>query len=276
MIKLNVKQLTALLIAVLAAYGGYVAGYAAVLPQFAAAAIAALAVESSVSRFILKRWRLSDSALITGLIVGVVTAPGTSWLAAALLAAGAIASKFILRLDKRPLFNPAALALLAGTVFFGVHLSWWVDANHSLTIAAGALLLAVYTGHWRQVLTFVVLFSALVAFWAGPAGAAATLNRLYFYVSISTFFVFFMMTDPRTSPIMPADLPAYAAITAVGSMISAIFYPVSLFLGGLLLANLCAPWLNRRRLKIMAAKRAAAVRAAAAAAPAAAPPAPAA
>ncbi len=255
MFKLNVKQLTALLIALLAVYGGYRAGYLAVLPQVVSAAAAAVAVEALISRAVLRRWRLSDSALITGLIVATVAAPGTSWLAAALLAAAAIVSKFVLRLDRRPLFNPAALALLAGNVFFGVHLGWWADANHFLTIAAGALLLAVYAGRWRMVLTFVAVYSALIAFWAAPAGAMSVASQLYLYVSISTFFVFFMMTDPRTSPIMPADLPVYAIIAAVGSAVSAVVHPASLLIGGLLLADLATPWINRRRIKLMAARR---------------------
>ncbi len=95
-------------------------------------------------------------------------------------------------------------------------------------------------------------FSVLVAIGAASLGLHVG-GKLYLLVSISTFFVFFMLTDPRTSPVLPRHLIWFALVAALGSGLSVIFLPKSLFVGPLLLANLTAVGLNRLALRPKAA-----------------------
>lgn len=237
-----------MLIAVLAAVSGWHIGYAAVLPQTIAALAAALAVDAAVVLYRQKKLVWSDPAAITGLIVAGVAAPRTSWFMAAALAAIAVASKYLIRADRRNIFNPAAIALLIGTVLLGVRLSWWIDSTHWLTVIAGSVLLAKFAGRWRLVITFLAAYAGLLAAFAWRTGEPLV-DVWFMYTNIASFFVFFMATDPKTSPIMTKHLPAFAAIAAAGSLASVIWHPASLFLGGLLLANAATPLFNRTVLK---------------------------
>ncbi len=255
MFKLSAKRWTILLILVLVAVGGWRFGFGRLWAQLAVAIACAVVTDVLFDLLARKKPALSEAAVITGLIVAALPAPGSPLAPVAAMAVVAIASKRLVRIDRRNVFNPAAFGLLAGTLFFGARLSWWVDANHLLTIVAGAILFAVFGGRWRAVFTFLATFTALIVGRAVFLGHPIA-SDLYLYVSISTFFVFFMLTDPRTSPLLAKDQPAFAAVAAIGSFLSVLFHPASLFLGGLLLANVAAVFLNRRSVaKLKAASR---------------------
>ncbi len=243
MLNLNVKKLTLLLILALAAVSGWRLGYAKVGPQILAAAAVTVAIETAVNLVRRKKIVWSDSAAITGLIIGGVAAPGTSWSGLLIMAVLAMGSKYLIATERRNIFNPAAFGLLLGTVAFGVQLSWWVDSVHWLTLVLGSLLFVKLTGHWRMVLTFLAAFAVLIAArsWLGGLSLAM---ELYLYISITSFFIFFMATDPRTSPIKASQQPQFALIVAIGSFLSVLYHPSSIFLGGLLAANLAAAWMN--------------------------------
>jgi len=257
MLSLNVKRLTLSLIILLAAVNGWHAGYAHVLPQLLAAVSSAVILDAIFIFADRKKLVWSDSAAITGLIAAGVAAPDSSVGRVAAIAVIAVFSKYLIKLDRRNVFNPAALGLLFGALFLGVRLSWWMDGNHPLTIIAGSLLLAKFANRWRSILAFLAVFAVLIAGRAWYLGQPPVLE-LYLSAGITSFFVFFMLTDPKTSPVLPASLPAFAAVAAAGSFLSVVYHPGSIFLAGLLLANLSAVWLNRRGLRRMSEARAAA------------------
>lgn len=71
-----------------------------------------------------KRVRVTDSSMITGLIIGFVLAadePFWKFIAASIFA---IASKHILRANKKHLFNPAAFGVFLVTVIFSANTQW--------------------------------------------------------------------------------------------------------------------------------------------------------
>ncbi|MFA6603687.1 MAG: RnfABCDGE type electron transport complex subunit D [Patescibacteria group bacterium] len=246
--KLNVKQLTILLILLLAVSSVWRLGTEAILWQLLLAASTAAVLEAAVGYRRTRRLALSESGLITGLIIAGVAAPGSSMFAVVLMTAIAIVSKHLLKIQRRNIFNPAAFGLLCGVLFLGVRLSWWIDASHLLTIVAGSVLLAFFTGRWRQILAFLAVFIGLLGARSWFSGQPFTME-LYLYVSISSFFVFFMLTDPRTSPLAPRGQLLFAAVAAIGSFLSILFQPATIFIGGLLAANLLAAGLNWRALR---------------------------
>lgn len=245
MLNLNVKRQTLALILLLAAVGGWRMGLSRVLPQVAVALAVALAAETAVGYRRLKRLAWSDSAAITGLIIGGVAAPNAPLGRVAAMAALAMLSKHVISIDRRNVFNPAAFGLLAGTVVLKVPLSWWIDSTHLLTVAAGALLLVRLPGRWRMVFTFLASFAGLIALRAWSLGISPLFDW-YLYVTIASFFIFFMATDPKTAPIMVAQQPLFALLAAAGSFASVALHPRSIFLFGLLAANLLAAWQNHR------------------------------
>ncbi len=245
MLNINVKRLTLILILFLAAVSGWRMGYGRVLPQVAVSLAVALTLETAVSYKRLKKLVWSDAAAITGLIVGGVAAPNAPLAGIAAMSALAMVSKYVISIDRRNVFNPAAFGLLVGTVALKVPLSWWVDSTHLLTIAVGALLLVRLPGRWRMVFTFLAFFAALVALRAWSLGRSPLFDW-YLYVSITSFFLFFMATDPRTAPIKVEQQPLFALLAAAGAYISVALHPQSIFLFGLIVANLVAAWQNHR------------------------------
>lgn len=240
---LNVKQYTIILLCLLATISGYKYGYENVLGQLAVAVLITGITNSAIEYFRTKTLRISDSGLITGLIIAMVLAPNSPLLLTGLLSILAIASKYILRINNRPVFNPAALGLMIGLIFFKTALGWWGDYYHILTIVAGSILLIKFPGRWKMIFAFLITLSALIISKAQISGPSA-FDQLYLNISISSFFIFFMLTDPKTSPLLPNQFVTFGILAAIGSFAAAIFLPSTIFVSGLLLADLSVPYLN--------------------------------
>src|SRR3990167_8123472 len=140
--------------------------------------------------------------------------------------------------------------LIIGVLFFKAVLGWWGDYYHILTIIAGSILLTKYTGHWKMIFAFLANLSILILGRALISGSSV-IDQLYLIVSISSFFIFFMLTDPKTSPLLPDKFIVFGTLAAVGSFISVIFLPSALFVAGLLAADLFVPYLNYLSLQKM-------------------------
>jgi Na+-transporting NADH:ubiquinone oxidoreductase subunit NqrB len=200
-----------------------------------------------------KKIRISESAIITGLIIAAVTAPNANPFSILAVSLIAIFSKFLLKYNNRPVFNPAAFSLLIGTLLLQTQLSWWIDYNHIITIIAGSILLIPYRGKWKMIYAFIIPTILLIT------GRAILLNlpvvdAIYFNTGITFFFSFFMLTDPKTSPMMANQLITFGIIAAIGSFLCLLFYPPATLLGGLLTANLITPYLNNLSLNKIKAK----------------------
>jgi Na+-transporting NADH:ubiquinone oxidoreductase subunit NqrB len=173
-------------------------------PLPSALAIAtALATQVICSRL----WRLPSvdlrSPLITGLSLSLLLRADEPWLHAA---AGviAIASKFLLRLDGKHVWNPAGLAIVA--LLFGTDHVWISPGQWgaSLWFAAlvGFLAILVLQAARRAdvALFFLASHAALLiarALWLGDP-LAIPLHQLE--SGSLLIFAFFMISDPRTTP----------------------------------------------------------------------------
>ncbi|GEM_PF-1169429 len=191
----------------LALFGAPSTGAAAASDTIAAAVLAAVAMESLLVRLHSGVWRLSASAVLSGLIVGMVLGAQTPWYVAA--GAGALAAdgKRLLRLGRGHVFNPAALGLLLVYLLFGSGQSWW-GALAELPLPAIVVLIAAGAGVAQRANklpaalaflgSYLLLFTAAAYF--GRAGEVADIFRPPF-INMAVFFGCFMVTDPPTSPV---------------------------------------------------------------------------
>lgn len=255
MITLNVKHWTILLLCILGIVSGYNYGYGNVIGQIIVSVVITTSLNLVFDYFRTKKIIISESAIITGLIISMVAAPKTSLLTIVIISIIAILSKQLIQIKKRAVFNPAALSLLIGVIFFKLPLGWWADYNHILTIAAGTILLIKYSGHWKTIFAFLGTLTALIilraTLWNLPLA-----EQLYFNIGISFFFTFFMLTDPKTSPMIGDEFATFSVITAIGTFVSIVIQPSSIFIGGLLIANLITPFLNALSLNKIKARAA--------------------
>lgn len=198
-------------------YSFYAADFASALPaalsQVVAAVIVGLIIDTAVIRFREKAWRLSRSAIITGFFVGTILAPLPDVRVAILAAVIAILQKHILRLNSRPLFNPAGFGVVAAGLLFGIDHAWWAAAL-LLTVAILGLFIAVIFGRLHMVAPYLVAYWALSSTAILVSGESLTFLQGRILDSTMLFFTFLMLVEPMTSPFNRKGRIAYSVLAA--------------------------------------------------------------
>lgn len=164
------------------------------------------------------------------------------------LAAGAatlaIASKTLLRVDGRHVFNPTAFALVIMTsVFDGAWISpgQWGHAMLLGTLIAGAgCLVTVRAARIDTSLAFLTAFSAIIVLRGLYLGDPFALMVHQLSNGALLIFAFFMISDPRTTPTRRGPRIAFALIVAlVATWIEFGLYRPN---GAIVALVICAPF----------------------------------
>ncbi|MFV0315711.1 MAG: FG-GAP-like repeat-containing protein [Microthrixaceae bacterium] len=193
------------------------------------------------------------SAMLTGNgIALIMRTPGTAygdwwslngWWVFVGCAALAMASKYLIRVRGRHIFNPSNLALVATFVILGEtradpQVLWWGPLSVGLVIAfvvilAGSVTITRRVGQGHSAASFWIVFAiatgaiaasghAITARWhVGPISGWS-----YWWLLVTSpevlVFLFFMITDPKTAPRnRSAQVVFGSSIAAVGALIIA-------------------------------------------------------
>jgi Na+-translocating ferredoxin:NAD+ oxidoreductase RnfD subunit len=212
----------------LAAVAAPSVGVHAALATLAWSVLGAAGMELLLNRLGEGGWRLPSSALLTGLIVGMVLGTTEPWYAALIAGVLAIDAKHLLRLGRSHVFNPAALGLVAVSFLFGSGQSWWGALPGLPSVALVLLLVAGYLVADRAnklpaALGFLGVFVTLCTggtLLAG-AGAVASLGELFRapLLNAALFFAAFMVTDPPTSPVAFEEQAVFGGLVAAASFV---------------------------------------------------------
>jgi ferredoxin-NADP reductase len=157
------------------------------------------------------------TALILVLILDPVTPADPSGLAAlALVSVWATASKYILAVGRKHLFNPAAIGVVLAAFLLDRPATWWVGGNLPLLpfVLAGGVLVVVKLRRLDLVATFILVALATMLATAAPGEAGAALGGAL-RASPLLFFAFVMLTEPLTAPTMRRPRIAFAALVGV-------------------------------------------------------------
>lgn len=201
-----------------------------------------------------------SSALITGTIIGSI-APFNAPLSVIFIAAVvAIASKHLIRLKGRHIFNPATLGLLVSLWLFNLGDIWWAAAAGfniggfivPLTIS---LVIANYKADKLKVaipflLATAVLFAATEFVKVPPTAAGA----LSFASSMPYYFAFIMLSEPKTSPYAAKEQIIFGIAVAILYFVldfNSVRFP---FFIGLLTGNLAYSLYRSGLLRLTAKK----------------------
>jgi hypothetical protein len=159
------------------------------------------------------------SALISGLsLCLLLRAPRVEVMVAA--AAIAIASKFVVRVGDRHLWNPTNLAIV---VMLALDLGWvspaqWGTAAYfGLAVAGAGSFVVTRAARLDVVAAFLASWAALLlgrALWLGDP-LAIPLRQLRGGALL--IFAFYMISDPKTTPRTRAGRIAFAAVVAAGA-----------------------------------------------------------
>ena len=183
----------------------------------ALAIVVAIAAEIALGRLVYGRWPHLASAYITGISVGMLVRSPLAWpfVLGSLLS---ITSKYVLRVNGRHLWNPSnfglcALALLAPSTMAILSIQWGNEVWPLIEIwvLGGVILWRLKRLHIcvAYVTAFLVLALARSAItgvpW--PATVAPITGPMY------QLFIFFMITDPRTT--VRRRWAQYAVVAAI-------------------------------------------------------------
>lgn len=159
-----------------------------------------------------------ESVLITAGILALIISPTVSLSGIAFLiwaAVWAMAAKYILAINKKHIFNPAAFAVALTALTINQSASWWV-ANAALLpfVIMGGVAMVRKIHRADLVLSFLAVAVAAAVGGSIAAGSSVlvTLKQITIYSPLA-FFAFVMLTEPMTTPPRRAGRIAYGALT---------------------------------------------------------------
>ena len=213
-----------------------------------AVGVAAL-IDALILRYRRGVWEYPSGAVLTGMIIAMVLSPHEPWYVAAIASAIGVLSKYVARTRTANLFNPAALALVVVSYWFGAGQSWWgalPDAPVAawIVLAATGIFIADRVNKMPLVLAFAGAYYAaftVTAFVGDPRQVAEVYRTPD--VQALMYFAFFILTDPPTSPVK--YLPQIVCGIVVG-VASYGFFELAggadYLLVGVLVGNVISPW----------------------------------
>lgn len=205
------------------------------------ATISAIAIDSSFIFLKEKKFKINDSSIISGLIIGFVLysrQPLWIFLLASLFGIG---SKHLIKIKGRHLFNPAAFGIFITTIFFAAPTQWKGTFLWYILVPFGVYFsykiskLQVLTGYF---LTTLFLF-----------GAQALVQRvplLDIFGYLSFFYIFVMVIEPKTTPVKPPGKLIFGAgLALLIFILTQAGVKFDAELSSLLALNLSVPLLNK-------------------------------
>ncbi|HEY5220694.1 MAG TPA: RnfABCDGE type electron transport complex subunit D [Candidatus Paceibacterota bacterium] len=180
---------------------------------------------SGICATIMKVPQNSESAYITALILALIITPGlpndaSTVIFLAWAAVLAMASKYVLTIDKKHIFNPAALAAAVTALAFGGTASWWIGGNLAMlafVIVGGALILRKIQ-RFDLALTFLVFALASDVVTHIGFDPVSTIEKALVHTPLF-FFASIMLTEPVTTP------PTRRWRMIYGAIVGALFSP---------------------------------------------------
>ena len=169
----------------------------------------ALAIATSMildlvlARLVIRRWPNLASAYITGISVGILVRSPAFW-PYALCSALAITSKYVIRWRGRHLFNPSnfaisAMLLLIPEYVAALSIQWGNDIWPLVIVWVLGAFIVWRVRRFHITLTYVVSFVAFSALRSVIVGDSFLAEVAPITGPMYQLFIFFMITDPRTT-----------------------------------------------------------------------------
>lgn len=165
-----------------------------------------------------------ESVYITALILALIITPSISLSSMIFLgwvAVLSMASKYIFAINKKHIFNPAAIAVMLTALWLNLSASWWVGNLVLLPfVIIGGLLVVRKIRRVDMVFVFfltALLVTLLFGIFQG-ADIIQLANQVLLHSSLF-FFAFVMLTEPLTTP------PTWRLQVLYGALVGFLFVP---------------------------------------------------
>jgi len=205
------------------------------------AVISSLAVESILLYLKTKVFQISESSIITGLIVGYVLSSDEGWLRFVLASSLAILSKHLIRFQKKHIFNPAALGIFLTLIIFGASTQWKGTYLWYILLPFGFYFI-YKTRKIEIIIGYAVISLALF-------GTQAVLEKVplwHIFGYLSYFYILVMVIEPKTTPIKPWGKYFFGAgVAGLIFILTGLGVKFDAELFSLLIMNITVPILNK-------------------------------
>lgn len=206
------------------------------------AVFTALILDSAFLSFKNKKFELSESAVISGLIITFVLASDNAKWIFVVAPVIAIFGKQIIRINHKHIFNPAALGIFAVMLIFKAQTQWLGTNLWFIFIPFGLYFIWNYRKFeilYGYLLGYLLTFGIYI-FLIEKSNLLTILN--YF----SYFFIFVMLIEPKTTPITLLGKYLFGFGVAVLAFIFTITkFPFDIEICSLLIFNLLTQFLNK-------------------------------
>lgn len=206
---------------------------------------AALMTETFYSKIFKHDFVFSESAMITGLIIGFVLRVQEPWWVIVLTSFFAISSKYMIQFKGRHIFNPAAFGILFSLIVFKAQTQWLGTYLWFVLLPVG-----IYFIYRIRKVFLLVSYMVMALGLFGWQALAQGGNILSIFGYISYFFIFMMMIEPKTTPITLSGKIAFGLL--LGGIIFLLTengVRIDAELLALLVCNALVPGLNLLKLK---------------------------
>jgi ferredoxin-NADP reductase len=199
----------------------------------------------------------AESAIITGLILSLLFSPPATLIAGLKLLLVVIianASKYILVIRGRHIFNPAAVAIVIASVSGIAYASWWIATPGLLIVTIVCVGLILYkTYKFQMALVFIATAMAMIILQAVLNG---TVSEQVITTSLTSwplvFFAGVMLSEPLT--LAPRRAQQLAIAAGIGILMTLPLHYGAILMTpalALLVGNAVSFWLtNRRSIKL--------------------------
>ncbi len=131
-----------------------------------------------------------------------------------------MASKYLLAIGKKHVFNPAAIAVVITAFTMGQFASWWVGGNLPMMafVVVGGLLITRKLQRFDLVIAFFIAAVASILLTSATGDPVGLLEKAFTHAPLF-FFAFVMLTEPLTTP------PTRELRIAYGALVGFLFAP---------------------------------------------------
>jgi hypothetical protein len=235
------RYLAPILVTMVLVVGQVTFGFLESWSRTALAIVTAIVLELALGRLYFGRWPHLASAYVSGISVGMLIRSPEFW-PYALCSAISITSKYVIRVDGRHIWNPSnlgivAMLVLAADTVAGLSVQWGNNLLPMVVVWCFGAAIIHAVGRFHITLTYVVSFLVFSAFRALMTGHPWLSEVAPITGPMYQLFIFFMITDPRTTvrPVWGQMLVAFliAALEAVFRLMEFVYAPFyALFLLG--------------------------------------------
>ncbi len=204
--------------------------------------ISAALVDSVATYLRKKEFVLTESSIITGLIVSYVIASSQAWWIIALASILAISSKHIIRFKARHIFNPAAFGVLVAVFLLGAYTEWKGAYLWYIIIPFG-----VYFSFKIKKLELIISYFIASFILFGFQAVIQNVQIFNILGYLNYFFIFIMLIEPMTTPMTYYGKIIFGSGAGVLIFILYAFGIREAELLALACFNLTAPLLNKTR-----------------------------